>query len=353
MKMDLENEYITYFKNFFNNVRLEYNKSICTKKDDELPSRELAFRDAINSLPCPVFILRIRNNTDKQEIVKSNIIHLIKYDLSKFGDSTVKYFGETDFEEIKKNEGILECFNLDEEKFKGIELLKTIGYGDVDSWWRIQIVDYDILSHQEQYIRDFIGFIKTIFMDKILEKFEKRIDYNSKYGLKNDPILSLSEIIKKDNILNAFVTIERNGIYRKLSISDLQRSICDIQLIPQVPEDVRNIFNAAKKLYVFSYFEYYFSTISQHYAFLALESALRNKYIEIFGEPRKFIPLGVVIKKLVEKKVITKGEAIIYDTRSYLRNLLSHLTRQLIFSFEPSTLRRIAYEINRLYDNSK
>ena len=65
--MDLEKEYSTYFSEYFENVKEEYMKSIGFKEADELSSGELAFRDAITSLPCPVKVVKLKidiNRTD-------------------------------------------------------------------------------------------------------------------------------------------------------------------------------------------------------------------------------------------------------------------------------------------------
>lgn len=70
----------------------------------------------------------------------------------------------------------------------------------------------------------------------------------------------------------------------KPTVEDLQKDICDIQLIPTVPEEVKRIFKAAKDLYVFGYFRWYFFTISEHYANLAIESAIKHKYTQYLGE---------------------------------------------------------------------
>ena len=51
-----------------------------------------------------------------------------------------------------------------------------------------------------------------------------------------------------------------------------------------MPEEVKRIFKAAKDLYVFGYFRWYFFTISTHYAHLAIESAIRHRYTQYLGE---------------------------------------------------------------------
>jgi len=141
-------------------------------------------------------------------------------------------------------------------------------------------------------------------------------------------------------------------VFPGITIDSLQKNICDIQLIPSVPEEVKKVFNAAKRLYIFGYFEYYFFTISGHYAYLALESALRNRYIEVCGEPnpKKFVSLDIVIKKLVKKGIIRKGEADIYDAGRRIRNFSSHLTNPSINAPNSGNLNSVARDINQIYD---
>jgi len=55
--MDFESEYTSYFSEFFENAKEKFRTSIGFKEADELSSGELAFRDAINSLPCPICVI--------------------------------------------------------------------------------------------------------------------------------------------------------------------------------------------------------------------------------------------------------------------------------------------------------
>lgn len=349
--MDLESKYTTYFREFFENVKEELRKSAGFKEANELSSGELAFRDTIGSLPCPVRVIRLKINTRKYKQAKNNVYHLITYDFSDWGESSIKYCGEIDLDEIEKYRQLLKDFDLDQQKIKELKSFKLAGYGDPNQWYWVWIIPYDILENPEEYARDFIVSFWTILGGKILQKFERKIDYSSKYGLKNDPIFPLSKLLKRDKIFSAFVKSDKYGRRREITIEDLQKSICGIQLIPNVPGEVKTVFNAAKRLYIFGYFEYYFFTISQHYAFLALESALRNRYNEIYGKSKNFIRLDAIIKRLVEKGIIPKGEAKIYDAGRYLRNALSHLTKSSIMTPSAGILERVACQINKMYDS--
>ncbi len=345
--MDRENEYIVFFKAFPERLKEEY--ALLHKDSLEKPSsKDKAYIDVINSFPCPIQVVRLKVNTVKHKKAKNSIYHLIKYDFSHFGKESIKYYSEIDFDKLEKNSKVIKAFGLDSSKVMDIRNFKLKGASGSGEWSWISIVSCDILEESQKYYRDFLMFFCSLFWKEILDRFEKRIDFNKKYKLQKDPIKPLSEIIKKDKIISRYVAFEKSGGRREFTIEDIQKSICSVQLIPGVPEDVTNVFNAAKKLYIFSYFEYYFLTISLHYASLALESALRNRYNDFFGSPKDFVNLYEVIKRLADKGIIPEGEEKVYNSWREIRNYLSHLTEQK--RFPPFDFDRIAYQINVLYD---
>ena len=159
------------------------------------------------------------------------------------------------------------------------------------------------------------------------------------------------DILKKDEIFDAFVKIDKDGKPKSIELDDLQQHISSIVLNSKVPEEVKRVFDGAKDLYLFVYFRYYFFTISNHYAFLSLESALQNRDNQLFGKPKKFVPLNEVIKKLAEKGIIKKEDKFIYDISRELRNSFSHLTSPpVILPFMAlTTLEKVKENIERLF----
>jgi len=348
-KMNNEDLYINYFHNLFAKVKEGFIKTTYSKKADELSSGEIAYRDAINSLPCPVSILRITIDTAKYNEAKNSIYHLIKYDFSNLGKFSIKYFGEIELDKIEHYNEIIQGLDLNDKLIAKLRNFQLLAYSDDDPWFLVQIISYNILENLEKYTEDFRHEFMSTFPDKILELFEKKIDYNTKYELKDDPILSLSKLLQKDKAFALFSKVDKNGIINEITIEDVQRYICNIQLIPSVPDDTKQLFNNAKRLFIFGYFEYHFFTISQHYALLAVESALKEKYINLYGKPtRKFMNLKVIINKLVEGNIIPKGEAKMYDLSRELRNSFSH--KASITGPASMILKRLAYLINYLFD---
>ena len=161
----------------------------------------------------------------------------------------------------------------------------------------------------------------------------------------------IDSILKKDKVFDAFVKINKEGKSKSIDLEDLQQHISTIVLSSKIPEEVKQVFNGAKDLYLFGYYRYYFFTISNHYAFLSLESALRNKYNQLFGEPKRFLSLYEIIKKLADKKVIKKEDKFIYAISRELRNSFSHLTSPLVVvpAMALSTLEKVKENIEKLF----
>jgi len=91
----------------------------------------------------------------------------------------------------------------------------------------------------------------------------------------------MQKLLEKDQRARGFVKYD-DGL-KERTIEDWQRDVSNINVIPDVSEAVKRLFDNAKDLYVFGYFRYNFFTISTHYALLALESAIRNRYYQSLG----------------------------------------------------------------------
>jgi len=338
----------SYFSSFFENLKQELIGQLSNKNDDQLSYQKLALKDAIFSLPCPVSIVRIKVNANIYENTESESYYLIKYDLSNYGKFQIDFYGEIEIDKINRNVNFADVFSLNNIIIESLKELRLVTYGDTEWPW-YWFVSQKTLVNTKRYIRDFLLFYEFNFKDKIVRLFGKEIEYNVKYNLEPDEILDQSNLLSIDKTVKTLFKAKNT---EKL-LEKLQRDICGFQLSPNIPKEVRKVFNAAKKLYVFGYFDYYFFTISQHYTFLAVESALRNKHISIFGESPKFINLKNIIRTLVENKIIREAEHCYYHSVHGLRNSLSHLTQPTILMPNPVTLERASFLINQLYEENE
>jgi len=384
---DKTKEWSVFFDEVFREAKKIVYEQHKVEEDGSGPPEILAIRKAIASFPCPLRIAEIKIDTEKYNHIKDEICQIIRYDFSKLGKRAIEYLGVVDAKDPEKLKEILvKSFDLSENSFEEFyKDFRTIGWSDDETNFYTQFPLYDIKNNFREFVLDFVLFGFNIFGLKISEKFRKGLDWNSKFNLKPDPIFPISEITKMDKTLSAFSGIEEGGI------EELQKDVSDIQLIPAVPEDVKRVFQHAKDLYIYGFFRYNFFTIAQHYAYLALESAIKNRYYQSFdkeivltsdkGEPVKVgrmdhqLIIDLCRKRgwnarkirinnekfaftkeelldwLVKKEIITRWEKRLCERGMRLRDLMSHLTRAQILppGYSVEALRFVADLINKIY----
>ena len=93
-----------------------------------------------------------------------------------------------------------------------------------------------------------------------------------------DPLKSLDEICEPDKRQKLFLGISLNGNHAKLSRIKLNR---------RVPVEVRQLFETAKNLNLYSWFVYRFHQVSELTAYSALEMVLRLRYEKEVGKKRR------------------------------------------------------------------
>ncbi len=237
-----------------------------------------SLKDVVDSLPPSIQVIEII----KTEVKENKIGFLIKYDYSNLNSNLVEYCGKVDCkpEELKKL--IVSKFNLKEKDAGfGIEHVcsefTSISIWNPPSTWHLHFVPGNIIKDPEIFYKEWKRMVILHRDVPILsEKFrrDRFENYNKIYGLCSDPILSLEEITETDPSAKIFT----------YDIEGLQKNIAHLQLIPQVPDEIKTIINRAKDLYIFGYFRYEFFTIASHYAFLALEAAMKTRYVSSLGE---------------------------------------------------------------------
>jgi len=383
MKDRIEEEWLSFFDRVFDEVKKMVYKQYPVEEDGSGSPETLAIREAIEGFPCPLRIAEIKIDIKKYSYIHDDICQIVRYDLTKLGESSLEYYGvinSVDKEKLKQT--LVKYFNLSEKAFD--EFYKDftyIGWADDNLNFYTQFTLYSIKKNFDRFILDFYTYFLGSVRDKLTEKSKKVMDYNRLFNLEPDPILSLEEFIKRNDL---------EGLLH-LNFNDLQERVCNFQLIPDVPEHVKRVFGNAKKLFIFGYLHYQFFTISQHYAYLALESAIKHRYNISLGKKAKITnPKGesieispswrdiyyfcqryrrkgwklskievngkdfpynnrLLLNWLVEKKIITKWERKQYDVGINMRNILSHLEFAPIFVPSGSTIKIIADRINKLF----
>lgn len=382
MKEKIE-EWIKFFDRVLDEVRKMVHDQYPVEEDGSGSPETLAIRKAIESFSCPITVAEIVIDLKRYPYIKDRICQIVCYNLDKLGERSIQYHGLINSRNKEKlRQVLIEHFNLSEKGFDEFyKDFKIISWSDEKCSFYTQFRWYDISKKENfreftfDFYKDFVFFIGG----KLIERFKEVVDYNARYNLDPDPILSIYELTKKDSTVDGFTGI---------NIQSLQEQVCSLQLIPTVSEHVKRVFDRAKKLFVYGYFHYGFFTISEHYAYLALESAIRNRYNQFLGKKakvtspegetvelssswwtiykfcrRKGWKLGkttvngqdfpynnrLLLNWLVEQNIITKWEKKQYDVGINLRNILSHQEFAPIHMPNSFTLKVIADRINRLF----
>jgi hypothetical protein len=208
-------------------------------------------------------------------------------------------------------------------------------------------------------------------------------DFNTKYKLTPDPVWDDATLLTPHPLSAGFVRIDTG---HPPSLVDVQNVLAPIVLIPPVPDSVRYTFQLAKRLYLFGRFEYGFFTVSEHYAFLAMEAAIFSRWTASLPNPvkvesakfktelhspshQKLLELWMsggrtlkvngepfphsmekVLGHLESMRVISAETRVRLSAAINLRNTLSHVESSSIFTPSINTLSIIAEMINTLFD---
>lgn len=383
LKTTVQQGFVQIKETFYHDNKIE------EREEDNIP-HVLAMRDLVESLPPSIQVIEIIGPSEHQSL-KNGKGFLLKYDFDNLKSNNVEFCGTVDYQHPEDLTAlIVEKFKIDKNDLKDYADLLCSDFNITGMWsppnpWYLQFIPGDMMKNPEVFYHrissDFLNYPNDILYDKFKRTYYP--DYNKDFNLQSDPILSLEELLKS----------ESRGVFN-LDTHKLQTSIADIQFIPTVPENVKRTFKRAKDLFIFGYFKYEFFTISQHYAFLALEAAIKARYISSLNgvalltdqkktELKHEIPkpayyrieefarngkkLGwdksrllvngkpfpfngkELIKWLTSEHVIRKWDADRYNAGLQLRNILSHLEEPSIHMPSARTLENVANQINYLF----
>jgi len=347
--------------------------------------RMLAMRDAFSAFPAPAEVLFIDATGVEERRDGGSHWTLIRFDLSQPGTSQVNFVTALKWEELPDHREMLrEHFGVDENTSESLRDFRLVAVWDGYSY--VHLAPFDIRTDPDEYG---VRLGRDIVYDhNFIEVFLNRVDFNAKYSLQPDPVLSAPELLRLDFPSDAPATDHR---LRQMTLLERQQTVEDIQLIPQVPRGVREIVRRAKNLYIYGYFEYSFFTISSHYTYAAMEAALRARWSlslprpckltfkdrEVgtdrigFGEIESYCTIhGWKIRKLfVNGRAFPwksdmllawlRDELIISDWQMKrfdevyrpLRNSYSHMDGCMLHGGESGALRRAVEQINILFDS--
>lgn len=253
-------------------ARLLLPAFVSVQADGSGSAQMLARRDAFHAFPAPANVLFIDASglPDGSEVAPSWT--LIRFDLSRPGINEVNFVGHVTAEELPSRRTMLsEQFGIEDSSLEKLSIPRLVSMWDDMNY--VFLASHDIRTEPNEYGQE-LG--KWIGLDsKFAGLFLQRNDFNAKYGLTPDPVLPASELLRLHS--DAELSPSPSPL-RRFSLSELQEDVADIQLIPQVPDGVREIIWQAKQLYIYGFFEYRFFTIASHYTYAAVEAALRSRW---------------------------------------------------------------------------
>ena len=148
-----------------------------------------------------------------------------------------------------------------------------------------------------------------------------------------DPLKPLDQICDPNSRQRNFVS----------NLEDLHANLSNIVLDESVPVDVRQLFETAKNLSLYSWFAYRFHQVSELIAFSAMEMALRVRYLEenpIDPETNKPRPTlhKLMMHAKKEKWITNEGFPSLYTRAKYAaeQKISIELIQSHDFEKEPS-----------------
>jgi len=161
---------------------------------------------------------------------------------------------------------------------------------------------------------------------KIYENFERIQDFfelnyetivkASMYGNCAGQFKPFEEILLADPRHEFIMILSETGI-RRTTLVELYNDISTVELLGNVPKDVRILFDTAKNLVLYSWFVYEFITVAEMQAYSTLELALKSR----LGNPMKRIGkkghqkplmLAELLQRAVSMKLVISCELPTY-----------------------------------------
>jgi hypothetical protein len=374
-----------FFRSVAERLKVLASKQWPLEADGSGSDAYVSMHRLFNAFPLSVDVLLLDTSGIESSVKEGNLAALIRYDFTRPNTLSVRDHGVIPLAHLGSHvELVGSLVELDEG---GLDSLRELRLRAIYPFpYYVDVVPFDPRLDPARYALELL-----IHFDphgEFLELFSARRDFKATYDLEPDPVLEEGDLLRVAEINAGFFSRER-----ATSIREIQEAVANIQLIPQVPEHPRRVFDCAKRLYIFGLFEYGFFTVSCHYAYLAVESAVYNRWNAALPTPttlshgsdsmtvptagRGNISLICKTKGWKERRVKVNGRPYpwkvelaieqlqqdgviniwhqrrLRDVWMKLRNIHSHLEFASITGPRLGTLERAAEAINILFDSVK
>ncbi len=258
-----------FFGDVFSRVKKNLKGKYRLEEDGSGPRAIVEYNKLLGGLPCYVKVLEIKVPNDKVAGVQDEPIQWIFFDLERLGELTIEekqvdwgqddevctFLTDTLIFDRRKAKEFLSEYKKDPRTSAAFERNKIL-----------VLTRYDIKNEKDNFIEE-LTFNFDLEAIACLDGTNKNLLVPEiEYKTPTERIIPLDEILRE---------AKRNSRH---NIEELQKNVSEIGLIDSVPQSVKRTFENAKALYIFGYFHYNFFTISRHYAYLALEAAIKQRY---------------------------------------------------------------------------
>ncbi len=340
--MDKEAAYQAFFKQAFGQIREQFEKEhlgktaevpivseslskesleALSKISSQLPQNKPALNlDEMKKAQDKILALsNLSVDVFELQTEKRGVWTLVKYGWSLNTQPQIRFRGEARVSRLNRGHPTLKnTFNLSNEQFLDFKRLKLISWGErfnfsdpfQVSWWVI-FYPYHLLGQNwpERYLREtYKELIKGSPPTPETAPIE-RLNFQTLYQIK--PELQ-TDGLKADPAMQLFPG---------LNPEDLAAKAVEAILIPPVPEEIKQVFQTAKKAVQFGYYYYPFFTVAIHYSALALESSIVQRYNVELTKPEKVTLKGPTFERELAKPTHKRIEEISRANNTLLKEL--------------------------------
>ncbi len=264
------NEFLSVVKNYLSSFAAEHWP---IEADGSGPEGRLSLNRLFKSFPVPADIVLLSTNGIEFGGSTERYATAFRYDFSRPNTIDIRTHGIVPLNDLGSHPELIEgILGFEPDIQDGLLTPASIFAGNFP--YCIHVVPYDARTRVEEYGDNLAEWLSH-HPSELLEAFSAKTDFKFKYGLSSDPLLTDEQLLQMDETCGCFVKMSDG---KPLTISERHKSIAHIQLIPQVPDSLKNTFRQAKRLYIYGYLEYDFFTVSLHYAHLALDAALHVRW---------------------------------------------------------------------------
>jgi hypothetical protein len=214
-------DWLSYFGNVSKHLFASLQRRVVFQPDGSGSPVAMALRDAVLAFPFATKILFLDTKDSVPARSGDRIWTLLRFDLSAPKTPTFKELGTVSVIHFGKLAPLLRReFGLSDQDWESLSSM----LGNWDGPLVGHLAEFDIRASAERYAFELAQFLFD-GTDRVVALFGRAVDFNAKYGLKPDAILSTRSLLQVDSLTALF------GDSSKRHLRRLQAEVASIELI--------------------------------------------------------------------------------------------------------------------------